>query len=75
MQLSKTLAKIEARLEQAVSIILGEPYGVSEIEVYFVNAKSPNTIKVEFNVVGNSRHYEWTFDKKDLEEEEIQDEN
>lgn len=74
MQLSKTLAKIEARLERAVSIILGEPYGVSEIEVYFVTV-TKCTIKVEFNVVGNSRSYEWTFDKKDLEEEEIRDEN
>lgn len=64
MKLSEMLAKIEERLEQAVSITLGEPYG--EIEIYHVDAHHSNIIKVEFRVVGCSRHYEWTFDIESL---------
>lgn len=64
MKLSEMLAKIEDRLEQAVSITLGEPYG--EIEVYSVDARRSNIIKVEFRVVGCQRHYEWTFDSESL---------
>lgn len=64
MKLSEMLAKIEDRLEQAVSITLGEPFG--EIEIYNVDAHNPNVIKVEFRVVGCTRHYEWTFDTESL---------
>lgn len=64
MKLSEMLAKIEDRLEQAVSITLGEPFG--EIEIYHVDARHSNIIKVEFRVVGCTRHYEWTFDIESL---------
>lgn len=64
MKLSSLLSKIEDRLEQAVSITLGEPYG--EIEVYSVDNRRSNIIKVEFRVVGCPRHYEWTFDVESL---------
>lgn len=73
MKLSSLLSKIEDRLEQAVNITLGEQY--SEIEVYSVDARHSNVIKVEFRVVGCSRHYEWTFDVSALIDEEPNDEN
>lgn len=77
MKLSEMLAKIEDRLEQAVSITLGEPYG--EIEIYHVDARRSDIIKVEFRVVGCPRHYEWTFDLESLSEStsstETDDEN